>query len=77
MHKVSIKPADTRLDLEDGVVGWHSQINNSIVKSDVLQHNCALLFVLAFFVISSCTCFGSLVGDKSACIIKLEWQHGS
>jgi hypothetical protein len=45
-HEFSVKSADTGLKLEDGVVSWYSEINNSIVKSDVLLDNNTLVFLL-------------------------------
>jgi hypothetical protein len=62
------------LNLENGLVSWNSQVDDSIVESDVLLNNGTLL--LAFFGLffsSSGTIFGSLVGDESACILNLKW----
>jgi hypothetical protein len=74
-HEISVESADTGLDLENGLICWNSQVNNSIVESDVLLNDGTLLLALfGLFFSSTGAIFGGLVGDESACIFDLEWQ---
>jgi hypothetical protein len=71
-HEVSVKFADSRLKLKNGLIGWYSQVDDSVVKSDILLDNSTF-----GFTVSIATILSSLVSAKSACIINLEWKHRS
>ena len=55
------------------MVSWNSQVDDTVVESDVLFHNGTFLFALfGLFFTTSGTIFSGLVGDESACILNLE-----
>jgi len=71
-HEFSIELANTSLKFENSEVCWNSQIDNSVVKSDILLYNSTLLilffFLLSFLdgdIISSSESFCSLIKNKS------------
>jgi hypothetical protein len=71
------KLANTGLESENGLIGGYTQINDPVVKTGILLHNCLLISTfLGLFVGVSVTIFGSLVGDSSGSVFNLEWQDG-
>jgi hypothetical protein len=65
------------LDLENGLVSWNSQVDDSVVESDVLLNNGTLFLAFFGLFFTTGTIFGGLVGDESACILNLKWQDWS
>lgn len=78
-HEFSIEPANTGLKLEDGLVSWNTQVDDTVVKSDILINNWELLSTLFLLFIFFWTTahFLFLVSDKSAGIVDLEWENWS
>lgn len=74
-HKLSVKSADTWLEFEDSKICWHSQINDSIIKSNILIYNNLFFSFFLFFFLTSYFC--CLINTQSACIIQLERKNWS
>ena len=78
VEELSEEVGHAGLQVHDGLVRWHSQINYSIVESDILLHDCCLGFVLTLLVIVlGSAILGRLVQDDSRSVLNLEWQHRS
>lgn len=77
-HELSVEAADCRLDLENGLVGGHSQVDDSVVQTDVLVHDSTFLLSIfgLFFVGGGSTHLSNLIMDNSACILDLERKNG-
>lgn len=78
-HEFAIKTADSGLQLEDGLVGGHTQINNSIVETNLLLDDSSLIFLLTLlllFVIGT-SFLGGLIKHETARILNLEGQYRS
>lgn len=78
-HELSVESADSGLNLENGLIGWDSQIDDSVVQSDVLVDDGTLLLsVFGLLLVRGATVhFGGLVVDDSACILNLERKDWS
>ena len=70
-HELSVKAANSRLKLEDSLISWNSQVDDSIVESDILLDNDHLLAVLLLLVTSS-SILSCLIGNQATCIVNLE-----
>uniref|UniRef100_A0A7S3CR00 Uncharacterized protein n=1 Tax=Strombidium rassoulzadegani TaxID=1082188 RepID=A0A7S3CR00_9SPIT len=77
-HELSVELADAGLDLEDGLVRGHSQVDDAVVEPDVLLDDDLLLLraVLGFLLGLLAALLGCLVGDKPARILELEGEDG-
>ena len=74
-HEFTVDAADTGLESHDGLVGRHTQIDDSIVKADVLLDNGHLLTILVFLLFGGgLVTLSLLIEHKTACIFDLERQ---
>lgn len=64
--------AHTWLQSEDGLVRRNTQIDDPVVETDVLSHDCHLVASIFSFFSIAVTIFSGLVGDFSRSILKLE-----
>lgn len=76
-HELSVEAADARLKLEDSLVGWHSQVDDSIVQSDILLHNGELGSSVLGILIWTAIHLSGLVGHESTGIVNLERKNWS
>lgn len=74
VEELSEEHADCGLESHESLVGWHSQIDNSIVQSHILIHNCVFVAFFLFFSLSTFL-FIFLILYSSASIFKLEWEN--
>ena len=74
-HELTINTADTWLQTENSMVGWHSQVDDSVVESDILSNNRLFAF-FALFVATSSFRFSLLVKNLTTSILNLEGQVG-
>ena len=74
-HEFAVDAADARLEPHDGLVGRHTQIDDSIVEADVLLDNGHFLAVLIFRLFGGGLIpLSLLIKHKTACIFDLERQ---
>lgn len=74
IHEFSEKLGNCSLESHDSMVCWNSQINNSVVKSDILLDDSSFNFAIIFDAFTL-TSFILLIGDKSGSIFNLERKH--
>ena len=82
-HELTVNLADARLKSENSLISRYTQINDSVIQTNVLFNNSLLLLLflgisfLGFFSFAlSLTVLGSLVKDSSRSILDLEGKHG-
>jgi len=76
-HEFSVKSAHSRLEFKDSLVCWDTQINDTVVESDILLDDWVFLAFLLLFLWTTETTFFFLVSNQSASIIDLERQNWS
>ena len=74
-HELTVDSADTGLQTENSLVGWHTKVNDSIVEADVLSDD-GHLTVLGFLITTTLSALGLLVEHLSRGILNLEGQVG-
>ena len=75
-HEFSVDLADAGLKSEDGLVGWHTQINDTVVETNILTHNGHLVFLtLLFFLVATSTALSLLIQHQARRVFDLERKN--
>ena len=78
-QKFSVELANTRLKSENGLVCGNAQVDDSVVQTNILFHNCELFTFFGLFSgfrSASLSILRGLVQYFSRSILELEWQNG-
>ena len=75
VHEIAVDLANARLQAENRLVCWNTQINDAVVQADVLPHY-RHLAIFFFLVGAAGPALGLLVEHLSTGIFQLEGQVG-
>lgn len=77
-HELTVDLADTRLESEDGLVGRHTQVDDTVVEADILTHHGHLLTLTLGLLSgsSATTVLSVLIEHDARSILNLEGQDG-